>query len=182
MKPIPGRLFIFAFALVIAAVAAFGFHTLRQASDRRFAISIRAEPEASAPDIIPLGRPILVRIEKRTAGRSSQVAVAMLLDGDGRPLTELVPLSLRTLPNGKPVEEATFPPLSSIPNQRLVAGVVVRMPPDQLPTARQAIADVLRTVQARDGHLREAFGNLLPVCRRLGGHAEFVQAQVRATP
>lgn len=182
MKAIPGRLFILGFALVIACVAALGFRSLRQAQDRRFAISLRAEPAAQAPDELPLGRSLVVRIEKRTAGRSPQPAWALLLDGSGSPLAELQPLQPRQLDNGKTVEETTFAPLQTAPAGRIVAAVVVRMPREQEATMRATITGVLSAVRERHGQLREAFGNLLPTIRRLGGHAELVQGQVPTTP
>ena len=178
MKAIPGRLFIFGFALVIALVAAVGFRTLKQAQDRRFAVSLRALPAASAPDEIPITSQIVVRIEKRTAGRSDQTAWALLLDGSGRLLAELQPLSAKTLDNGKRVEETTFPPLGRVPAQRIVAAIVVRMPPENEAQIRAALSQILHAVEQRNGQLREAFGNLLPTVRRLGGHAELVQGQV----
>lgn len=181
MKAIPGRLFILGFALVIACVAAIGFRTLRQAQDRRFAVSLRAEPAANAPDELPLGRSLVVRIEKRTAGRSPQGAWAFLLDGSGGLLADLQPLVPRTLENGKTVEETMFPPLTSPPAGRQIAAVVVRMPKEQEPAMREHISQILTAVRTRRGQLREAFGNLLPTMRRLGGHAELVQGQVPAS-
>jgi hypothetical protein len=181
MRAIPGRIFIFAFALVIALVAVIGFRTLRQAQDRRFAVSLRAQPEGAAPDEIPLSSQIVVRIEKRTAGRSEQTAWALLLDGGGRLLAEPQPLVARTLDNGKRVEETTFPPLGKVPAQRIVAAVVLRTPPEKEAAVRTAITQILSAVEQRNGQLREAFGNLLPTVRRLGGHAELVQGQVPKT-
>lgn len=178
MKAIPGRLFILGFALVILCVAALGFRSLKQAQDRRFAVSLRAEPAAAAPDELPLGRALQVRIEKRTAGRSPQGAWALLLDGSGSLLADLQPLSPRTLENGKTVEETVFPALQTAPAGRIVAAVVVRMPKEQEPAMRLAISQILGAVRERHGQLREAFGNLLPTIRRLGGHAELVQGQV----
>lgn len=180
MRAIPGRIFIFAFALVIALVAAVGFRTLKQAQDRRFAVSLRAQPEGAAPDEIPLTSQLVVRIEKRTAGRSDQAAWALLLDGRGRLLADLQPLAPKTLDNGKRVEETVFPPLGQVPAQRIVAAVVLRTPPEQEAAARSAITQILQAVEQRNGQLREAFGNLLPTIRRLGGHAELVQGQVPA--
>ena len=188
MKAIPGRIFIFGFAMVIALVAAVGFRTLRLAQDRHFAVSLRAQPEGAAPDELPLTSQLVVRIEKRTAGRSEQAAWAFLLDGNGHLLADLQPLSAKTLENGKTVEETVFAPLSSQPStapspgQRLVAAVVLRIPPDQESALRTTIAQVLKTVEQRNGQLREAFGNLLPSIRRLGGHAELVQGHVPNKP
>lgn len=182
MKAIPGRLFIFGFALVIALVAAVGFRTLKQAQDRRFAASLHAVPPGGAPDEVPLASQIVVRIEKRTAGRSDQTAVALLLDGNGRLLADLQPLSTKTLERGQRVEETIFAPLASVPAQRIVAAVILRVPPEQEADVRAAIRQILQAVEQRNGQLREAFGNLLPTVRRLGGHAELVQGHVPAQP
>ena len=51
------------------------------------------------------------------------------------------------------------------------------MPREQEPVMREHISQILTAVKTRRGQLREAFGNLLPTMRRLGGHAELVQGQ-----
>jgi hypothetical protein len=105
-------------------------------------------------------------------------AWALLLDGSGGLIAELQPLQPRTLDNGKTVEETIFPAQTSLPAGRIIAAVVVRIPKEQEPAMRAAITQILTAVRERRGQLREAFGNLLPTMRRLGGHAELVQGQV----
>lgn len=180
-----GRKFIFGFAAVIAVVALFGFFTLRKASDRRFAISIHMIPDSTHEGRISLHRPILVRIDKRSAGRSPFRAFALLFDGNGRPLpefgTEMRPLIIRELPTGKRTEEVDFPPLTTLPGQRLLAAVVVRLPESQIDVARTRLPDAIHLdleQQTKDA-LPRVFGRILSLSRNLGGHAELTQAEVR---
>src|SRR5262245_8654169 len=110
-----GRYFIIGFAAVILIVAALGYFGLRRASDRRFATSIHSVPESAAADLVPLGNPIRVRIDKRSAGRSKLTAFAMLVDGNGRLIADLQPLEVRELETGKRSEEVVFSPLTALP-------------------------------------------------------------------
>ena len=118
-----GRYFIPGFAAVILIVATLGFFMLRSGQDRRFAISIHSVPESSAPDLVSLEVPIRVRIDKRSAGRSPLQAFGMLLDGDGRLIAPLSPLTVRDLENGKRTEDVLFQPLTAMPGQRLLAAI-----------------------------------------------------------
>jgi hypothetical protein len=176
-----GRPFIIGFATVIALVASIGFFTLRNAQDRRFAISIHSIPESAHADLVPLGSPLRVRIDKRSAGRSKLLAFAMLLDGDGRLLAEMSPLEVRTLPNGKPGEDTLFPPLEKLPGQRLLAAIVLRLPPAQVETAKQRVRGVIDKSLLRKPtpSLPGVFGSILTLSRELGGHAELTQVEVR---
>jgi hypothetical protein len=183
MANLSGRRFLIGFTLVIATVAALGVYVLGQAKDRRFAISVHMVPESPIPDVVTLGKPITVRIEKRTAGRSSMVGQAMLLDGDAGLVADLKPLRLRVLPNGKRIEEATFPAQSALPAQHLIAAVVLRMPESQLGVAQRQITEILKSLAnepARPGDaVRQIFGRILTASRALGGHAELKQVEVR---
>lgn len=176
-----GRPFIIGFAVVIAVVATLGFLGLRNASDRRFAISIHSVPESTHADLVPLGSPIKVRIDKRSAGRSKLQAFAMLLDGNGRLLADLSPLQVGTLDSGKPTEDTVFPPIETMPGQRLLAAIVLRLPPGDVETARQRVHGVIEKSTQRKPHpsLPGVFGSILAVCRELGGHAELTQVEVR---
>lgn len=176
-----GRSFIFGFAAVIAVVAALGFMGLRNASDRRFAISIHSIPESAQPDLVPLGSPIKVRVDKRSAGRSKLTAFGMLLDGNGRQLADLQPLEVRTLENGKPGEDVVFPPLLAMPGQRLLAAIVLRLPPAEAEAALSRVRGVIEksTQRKPTPSLPGVFGSILALCRELGGHAELTQVEVR---
>jgi hypothetical protein len=166
-----GRIFILGFAVVIAIVAVVGFLSLRRASDRRFAISIHSIPESPHADLLALNRPILVRIDKRSAGRSSQAAFAMLFDGSGRPLKELQALTVRQLEGGKRTEDVVFPALTTLPSQRLLADIVLRLPAEQVAAARSGIAVVLQSLPPGHRSLPDVFGHILTFSRDLGGHA-----------
>jgi hypothetical protein len=200
MSPLNGRKFFFGFAAVIFVVAVVGFVVLRQASSRRFAMSIHSVPESSQADIVTLGKPILVRIDKRSAGRSPLLAYALLLDGNGRPLKSDAPpgsvdlheLVVRELPGGKRTEEALFPPLTEVPGQRLLAAIVIRLPEGQLAAAKPQLTAVLYPEQAaaaappatsgkrsRRTGLPAVFSRVLVLSRDLGGHAELAQVEVR---
>lgn len=176
-----GRSFIIGFAVVIAAVGAFGFWGLRNASDRRFAISIHSVPESTHADLVPLGSPIKVRVDKRSAGRSKFQAFGMLLDGNGRLLADLLPLEVHTLENGKPGEDVLFPPIEAMPGQRLLAAIVVRLPPSEVETGKQRVHGVIeKSAQKKPNpSLPGVFGSILAACRELGGHAELTQVEVR---
>lgn len=177
-KPIRGQVLFALFALAVAVFAAFSYTALRRAQHLRFAISIHSVPESPYKELVPLGAPIQVRIDKRTAGRSPLVGLAMLLDGDGQTLQPLTPMVLRTLPSGKRVEEATFQPLTKLPGQRLLAGVVVRLPADT-PELRGSVEAALASGQAQKASLPRTFSHLLATVRGLGGHAELTQVEVR---
>jgi len=182
-----GRSFILGFAVVIAIIAAIGFVILRGASEGRFAISIHMIPESPHADLVSLGNPILVRIDKRSAGRSPLTAYAMLLDGNGRLLADLKPLSAHALPNGKRGEDAVFPPLETLPGQRLLAAIVIRISDDRLAEARTRITQILQPPeQATAGKkpraqlsLPNVFSRVLVMSRELGGRAELAQVEVR---
>ena len=97
------------FALVIACVAAIGFRTLRQAQDRRFAVSLRAEPAANAPMSCRWAAHSWCASKSTPRAARNRGAWAFLLDGSGGLLADLQPLVPRTLENGKTVEETIFP-------------------------------------------------------------------------
>ncbi|MFO0577934.1 MAG: hypothetical protein U1A78_28325 [Polyangia bacterium] len=177
-KPIRGQLLFALFALAVAVFAAFSYTALRRAQHLRFAISIHAVPESPYKELVPLNVPIQVRIDKRTAGHSPLIALAMLLDGNGVKLRELQPMAVRTLPSGKLTEEATFEPLTALPGQGLLAGVVVRLPADT-PELRARIESALTSGQAKKPSLPRVFSHMLATSRELGGHAELTQVMVR---
>ena len=80
MQGVRGNIFFAIFATTIAIVAVIGFTTLRKAQHLRFAISIHTVPESPYHDLVPLGQPILLRIDKASAGRSPLKAFGYLLD------------------------------------------------------------------------------------------------------
>lgn len=175
---IRGHVFMAGFAAAIAVVAVFGFLMLQKAAHLRFAISIHAVPESPYKDLVPLGRPILVRVDKASAGRSPLKAVAVLLDGDGRTIAGIRPLVVGALPSGKPTESVEFPPLSELPGQRLLAAAVIRLPADT-PEAREQVEHALQTGVEKKPSLPRVFSHVLEVVKRMGGHAELTQVEVR---
>lgn len=181
MTPLRGRNLILIFFTAIAVSAALGYFTLRKASYLRFAISIHMVPESPYRDLIELNRPVLVRIDKRSAGNSPLRAQAALLDGKGGLVAPLQPLVVKALPSGKRTEETVFPPLTTLPSQRLVATAVLRLPPpawdDAAVLAR--LQHALSLGGRPDSTLPRVFSNVLAVCRELGGHAELTQIEVR---
>ena len=70
MTGMRGQTLILLFSTAIAVVAVVGFLTLQRAQHLRFATSIHAVPESPYHDLVPLGQPIKVRIDKASAGRS----------------------------------------------------------------------------------------------------------------
>ena len=178
MNGVRGQTIIAILSTAIAVVAVVGFLTLRKAQHLRFATSIHAVPESPYRDLLPLGQPIKVRIDKASAGRSPLKALGLLLDGEGMRLSELRPLITYRLPSGKLTEEAEFPPLVSMPGQRLLAAVVLRLPEDS-PAARGRIETALVAGQQRKKKLPAVFSNILAASKELGGHAELTQVEVR---
>ena len=178
MVKIRGQVFMLGFAAVIAFVAVCGFLLLKRASHLRFAVSLHCVPESPYHDLVPLGRPILVRIDKGTAGRSPLKAMAVLLDGDGRKIAPLQALETGVLPSGKPTESTVFPPLSALPGQRLLATAVIRLPQDT-PELREKIDAALTSGFAKKPSLPRVFSHVLAVVKELGGHAELTQVEVR---
>src|SRR5437879_4204931 len=98
MTGMRGQTLVLLLSSAIAIVAVVGFLTLRKAQHLRFATSIHAVPESPYHDLLPLGQPIKVRIDKASAGRSPLKALALLLDGDGNKIAELRPLRTYRLP------------------------------------------------------------------------------------
>ena len=178
MTGVRGQTIIIILSTAIAVVAVVGFLTLRKAQHLRFATSIHSVPESPYHDLVPLGQPIKVRIDKASAGHSPLKALALLLDGEGMKLAELRPLVTLTLPSGKLTEEAEFPPLTTLPGQRLLAAAVLRLPEDS-PAARARIAAAILAGQARHKQLPAVFSNILAASKELGGHAELTQVEVR---
>ena len=178
MTGMRGQTLILLLSTAIAVVAVVGFLTLRRAQHLRFATSIHAVPESPYHDLVPLGQPIKVRIDKASAGRSPLKALALLLDGDGNKVAELRPLQIATLPSGKLTEEAVFPPLTRLPGQRLLATAVLRLPVDS-PEARARIEAAIIAGQQRHKQLPAVFSNILAASKELGGHAELTQVEVR---
>lgn len=173
-----GKTLILVLSTAIAIVAVVGFLTLRRAQHLRFATSIHAVPESPYHDLVPLGQPIKVRIDKASAGHSPLLAVALLLDGEGSKLADLQALSIYKLPSGKLAEEAVFPPLTRLPGQRLLAAAVIRLPVDS-PAARARIDAAVTAGQQRHQKLPAVFSNILAASKELGGHAELTQVEVR---
>lgn len=178
MQGVRGNIFFAIFATTIAIVAVIGFTTLRKAQHLRFAISIHTVPESPYHDLVPLGQPILLRIDKASAGRSPLKAFGYLLDGNGAKLTDAKPLLRKTLPSGRLTEEAEFPALTALPGQRLLAATVVRLPQDT-PEARLQLESAMQAGLRKKASLPSAFSNLLAAAKQLGGHAELTQVEVR---
>lgn len=178
MNGVRGQTVIIILSTAIAIVAVVGFLTLRKAQHLRFAISIHAVPESPYHDLVALGQPIKVRIDKASAGHSPLKALGLLMDGEGMKLAELRPLVTFALPTGKLTEEAEFPPLGSMPGQHLLAAAVLRLPEDT-PAAREQIETAIRAGQQRNKKLPAVFSNILAASKALGGHAELTQVEVR---
>jgi hypothetical protein len=178
MTGMRGQTLILLLSSAIAVVAVVGFLTLQKAQHLRFAVSIHAVPESPYHDLVPLGQPIRVRIDKASAGHSPLKALALLLDGDGNKVAELRTLRTYQLPTGKLTEEAEFPPLERLPGQRLLATAVLRLPEDS-PAARARIEAAILAGQQRHKMLPAVFSNILAASKELGGHAELTQVEVR---
>ncbi len=178
MTGVRGRTLILILSTSIALVAVVGFMTLQKAQHLRFATSIHAVPESPYRDLVPLGQPIKVRIDKASAGHSPLKALGLLLDGEGARLSELRPLNVSTLPSGKLTEEVEFPPLVTMPGQHLLAAVVLRLPEDTA-AARARIETAILAGQQRNKKLPAVFSNILAASKELGGHAELTQVEAR---
>jgi len=162
------------FFLLLIGVSVVSYLMLRHTARLRFAVAIHALPEA--PDgRLPADRPFVVRIEKASAGRSPYRAAALLLGGDGRPLSPPRLLTVHPGPGGRPMEEAAFPPLGQVPPQRLIGAVVMRLP-DPTPAALDRVV----RAAGEGGPMHMVFSRIQTTCQDLGGFAEIVMSEVRA--
>lgn len=168
--PVRGRSVIISVFLAIFIVGALGFIVVRSVQSYRFAVAMYAVPPTPSRKLAA-DRPILVRIEKRSAGRAP--AVAFLLGADGRLVHPMLPLSTRADSDGKPVQEVQFPPLGRVPAGGYVAAVVMR-----LPAFTPEAMDEIRAAIGQGGIMYRVYGRISAACARHGGHAEMVNAEV----
>ncbi len=186
---IRGHTLILGMFAVVAVIAVSGYNALRSASRMRFAIGVYAEPRPgiTEPGLIaassaetegvirlPLYHPILVRIEKSTAGRSSLQAVALLLTQEGELLFPPQVLLVGKDVQGQPTEQTRFPPLSQTPSQSLLSVVVVRVL-----LASPATVKRITDAVAGGGPVHLTYSRLLSAARSLSGHAEMVTTEIR---
>jgi hypothetical protein len=174
MTRVRGSLIVILSLVVLAAIAVATRRGLQQVSSERFVITVQAVPPAGRK--LPVDRPLRVRIEKRRAGRPGHKALALLLSGDGRLLSEVRPLRLAQDEDGKVVEEADFPPLQQAPRGGVVA-VVARVP--QVAPTAELTAALEQQARVPAAEHQQVYSRILALCRQHGGHAEMIAAEVR---
>lgn len=182
------RLLLLTFLFLIGASTAI-YWAMNQTGDGRFAIGLY--PEGPPPPkgefltrregkALPLDRPLVLRIERGTAGRSPLRAVGVLLDGDGGLLGAPRALRLGTGADGKRTEEAPFPALGRVPTQGAVAAAVVRLPAATDEELNQRLVAVVQAAQGGGG-LTATMDRLVALGQRLGGHTEVQVAQTETS-
>jgi len=175
---IAGKRFMVILLAVILTVAGFAIWGLRSSQHRRFAVSLSAVPPSTNPSIVPIDKPLLLRIDHSSPRSRALVSLAVLLDGDGNPLSEVMPLQQAPGPKGVPVEQLEFPPLGKLPARGLVSGLVMRVREDS-PAVRARLAEAMEVGKPKTGQLARVFTRTIVACRELDGHAEQAQRDVR---
>lgn len=163
---------------VMLAVAGAVILGLRTTQHRRFAVSLSSIPASANPKVVPIDKPLLLRIDHSSPRSQGLVPLAILLDADGNALSELQPLHAVPGPNGKTVEQLEFPPLGKVPVRGLVSGLVMRVSEDT-PAVRARLAEALELGKPKTHQLPRAFTRAIVASRELGGHAEQSQREVR---
>lgn len=181
---ISGRKLLALMAIILTIVGLSSFLYLQKASRLRFAVGVRPVPDEGQRRL-PVDRPFLVQVEKRTAGRSPLKAVALLLDANGQRLWAPQPLVVGH-DGARPTEGVTYPPMIEIlrtgqpagaaprvPPQALLGIIVVRLPQLDPPSLQQ-----LDEAVGRGGPLHLVYGRIQRLCRTLDGNAEMVSKEL----
>lgn len=165
-----GPRLVLSFALLVALVGGVSFYSMKTSSRLRFAVGIHAIPEAEGRRL-PLDRPLLVQIERGTAGRSSLQALALVVDQNSRLLYPPTPLAVSKGPEGALREAAELPPLRTAPQRGLVSVIVMRLPKDA--------ADPMRVQEAlgKGGPLHLSYARLQRFAARHHGAAEMISTE-----
>lgn len=166
---------LFAVMLSIAGLAIFG---LSSSQHRRFAVSLSSVPGMANPGEVSADRPLLLRVEHSSSKGRNLVALAILLDADGKPLSELRPMQVGPGKNGAPTQQLEFPPLGRVPERGLLSGVVMRVEHDT-PLVRARLAEALELDKPKKHQLARTFTRVIVAARELGGHAEQAQRSVK---
>lgn len=173
-----GQRFMVILIVVMLSVAGLAIMGLRSSQHRRFAVSLSTIPPSANPSFVSVDKPLLLRVDHSSPRSRSLVSLAILLDADGNPLSDIVPLHSGPGPKGIPTQQIEFPPLGKVPVRGLVSGLVMRVREDS-PEARQKIAEALELGKVKSHQLARVFTRVIVVCRELDGHAEQAQREVK---
>ena len=175
---IRGQRFMAVLITVILLVAGSAIWGLSSSQHRRFAVSLSSIPASPNPSVVPIDKPLLLRIDHSSPRSRNLVSLAILLDADGNALSEIVPLASVPGPKGVPIQQLEFPPLGKVPVRGLVSGLVMRVREDS-PAVRARLTEALDLGKPKTHQLPRAFTRAIVACRELDGHAEQAQREVR---
>ena len=173
-----GQRFMVVLLLVILSIAGLAILGLRSSQHRRFAVSLSTVPSSPSASRVPLDQPLLLRVDHSSPRSRSLVSLAVLLDGDGNPLSPVLPMPELPGPKGRPIPQLEFPPLGKRPARGLVSGMVMRVRQDT-PEVRARLAEAMEVGKPKSGQLARVFTRTIVTCRELDGHAEQAQREVR---
>ncbi len=173
-----GQRFMVILILVMLSVAGLAILGLRSSQHRRFAVSLSTMPPSANPGVVGIDKPLVLRIDHSSPRSRDLVSLAILLDVDGNPLSEIVPMHSAPGPKGVPTQQIEFPPLGKSPVRGLVSGLVMRVREDT-PETRAKLGAALELDKKKAHQLAKVFTQVIVTCRDLGGHAEQAQREVK---
>ncbi|HMU39495.1 MAG TPA: hypothetical protein PKE31_10815 [Pseudomonadota bacterium] len=173
-----GSRFVLPLVAVMLVVSGLIVLGLRESQHRRFAVSLSSMPQHANPKAVSVDRPLVLRIDHTSSKGRNLVALGVLLDADGNPLSELTPLQAVPNEHGKVLQQVVFPPLGKVPVRGLVSGVVMRLEKDT-PQAREQLWAALEGQKIKQRQLAKVFTRVIVAARELGGHAEQAQREVK---
>lgn len=173
-----GQRFMVVLILIMLTIAGLAIWGLRSSQHRRFAVSLSSIPPSTVPGIVALDKPLLLRVDHSSPLSRSLVSLAILLDADGNPLSDIVPLQAAPGPKGVPIQQVEFPPLGKLPVRGRVSGLVMRVE-NSSPETIAKLKDALELDKVKSHQLARVFTRTIVTCRELGGHAEQSQREVK---
>ena len=173
-----GQRFMVILIVVMLSVAGLAIWGLRSSQHRRFAVSLSTIPPSANPAAVSVDKPLLLRVDHSSPRSRSLVSLAILLDADGNPLSEIVPMPTVPGPKGVPTQQLEFPPLGKPPVRGLVSGLVMRVREDS-PEARAKLSTALELTKTKSHQLARVFTQVIVACRELDGQAEQAQREVK---
>lgn len=173
-----GQRFMVVLIVIMLTIAGLAILGLRSSQHRRFAVSLSSIPPLTSSGFVAQDKPLLLRVDHSSPLSRSLVSLAILLDADGNPLSELLPLTQVPGPKGVPVQQVEFPPLGKLPVRGRVSGLVMRVK-DSSPETIAKLKEALELDKVKSHQLARVFTRTIVTCRELGGHAEQSQREVK---
>lgn len=173
-----GQRFMIVLIITMLTFAGLAIMGLRSSQHRRFAVSLSTIPPQANSGFVTIDKPLLLRVDHSSPLSSSLVSLAVLLDADGNPLSDIVSLAPVPGPKGKPVQQVEFPPLGKVPVRGRVSGLVMRVK-DSSPETIAKLKEALELDKVKSHQLARIFTRTIVTCRELGGHAEQSQREIK---